>query len=64
FAVEIDRCRETQWTAAGQAQGLALRPLSQFYLGEIQKSGWLLGYASLSNIQISDAVDTLKKCIR
>ncbi|MGL4996631.1 MAG: PLP-dependent aminotransferase family protein, partial [Deefgea sp.] len=47
FAVEVDHSREPQWTAAGQAQGLALRPLSQFYLGEIQKSGWLLGYASL-----------------
>ncbi len=64
FAVEVDQNREPQWTAAGQAQGLALRPLSQFYLGEIQKSGWLLGYASLSNMQISSAVDTLRKCIR
>ncbi|WP_374758521.1 PLP-dependent aminotransferase family protein [uncultured Deefgea sp.] len=63
FAVEVDHQREPQWTAAGQAQGLALRPLSQFYFGERKKSGWLLGYASLSNIQINSAVDTLKKCL-
>ncbi|WP_288841681.1 PLP-dependent aminotransferase family protein [uncultured Deefgea sp.] len=63
FAVEVDHHREPQWTAAGQAQGLALRSLSQFYLGERKKSGWLLGYASLSNIQINSAVDTLKKCL-
>ncbi|MBM5572223.1 MULTISPECIES: MocR-like pyridoxine biosynthesis transcription factor PdxR [Deefgea] len=64
FAVEIEAERESQWTAAGQAQGLALRPLSQFYYDKVEKNGWLLGYAALSNIQISTAVDTLKKCLR
>ena len=63
FAVELAPQKEAQWTAAGHAQGLALRPLSQFYYDKVQKSGWLLGYASLSNIQISSAVDTLKDCL-
>nr|WP_314902266.1 hypothetical protein [uncultured Deefgea sp.] len=56
--------KEAAWTAAGQAKGLVLRPLSQFYLDEVKKTSWLLGYASLSNIQISTAVNTLKECIR
>ncbi|QZA77783.1 PLP-dependent aminotransferase family protein [Deefgea tanakiae] len=64
FAVEIAQHKEATWTAAGLAKGLALRPLSQFYFDDVKKTGWLLGYASLSNTQISAAVNTLKECIR
>ena len=63
FAVEVTAGKESAWTAAGIAQGLALRPLSQFYLGTKKKEGWLLGYASLNNIQISSAVNTLTDLI-
>ena len=63
FAVELTAGKESAWTAAGIAQGLTLRPLSQFYLGESKKEGWLLGYAALSNNEIRIASNTLIKCI-
>jgi GntR family transcriptional regulator/MocR family aminotransferase len=62
FAVQIPPDIAQAWTQAGQAQGLALRPLQPFYQGETEIAGWLLGYAALSNENIRMASNTLLNC--
>ncbi|MDW5418022.1 PLP-dependent aminotransferase family protein [Iodobacter sp. CM08] len=59
FSVCLDAGLEQAWTSAGSAAGLALRPLSAFYLAKPKIEGWLLGYAALSNTQIRSASQTL-----
>jgi GntR family transcriptional regulator/MocR family aminotransferase len=54
---------EPAWTATGHAQGLALRPLANFYAAQPKLEGWLMGYASLSNDQIRLQAYTLGKII-
>ena len=41
--------RGTRWTNPANAQGIGLRPLGQFYLGEPNLEGWLLGFGALDN---------------
>ncbi|MCX7207730.1 MAG: hypothetical protein NT086_17470 [Proteobacteria bacterium] len=55
FALQLPKGLEKPWTIKGSAAGLALRPLSAFYLEEAKIEGWLIGYASLSNEQIRTA---------
>ncbi|MEN9658696.1 MAG: hypothetical protein RL571_2161 [Pseudomonadota bacterium] len=59
FSVCLATGLEPAWTTAGSAAGLALRPLSSFYLGEPKIECWLMGYAALSNTQIRSASQAL-----
>lgn len=63
FAVWCPPSCEAEWTATGIAQGLPMRPLSQFYLGEKAREGFLMGYSSLSNDQIRLQAHTLASII-
>ncbi|WP_198314660.1 PLP-dependent aminotransferase family protein [Chitinibacter sp. GC72] len=63
FAVWCPAGCEAEWTAAGIAQGLPMRPLSKFYLGEPQGEGFLMGYSSLGNDTIRLQAYTLAKII-
>ncbi|WP_373974090.1 PLP-dependent aminotransferase family protein [Chitinibacter sp. SCUT-21] len=64
FTVRIPQGKESEWTNAGLARGLALRPLSQFFSQTPSIEGWLMGYASLSNDQIRLQANTLASIIR
>lgn len=48
-AVLLPTGGETHWTNPANARGIGLRPLGQFYLGEPNLEGWLLGFGALDN---------------
>ncbi|ELI6430715.1 PLP-dependent aminotransferase family protein [Aeromonas salmonicida subsp. salmonicida] len=48
-AVLLPAGGETRWTNPANARGIGLRPLGQFYLGEPNLEGWLLGFGALDN---------------
>ncbi len=48
-AVLLPAGGETRWTNPANARGMGLRPLGQFYLGEPNLEGWLLGFGALDN---------------
>lgn len=55
---------EARWTTAANQLGLGLRPLSQFYLGQPDREGWLLGYAGLDNGTQQRLCRTLGRLLR
>ncbi|QLI81253.1 PLP-dependent aminotransferase family protein [Chitinibacter fontanus] len=63
FAVWCPAGCEAKWATAGIAQGLPMRPLSKFYLGEQQGEGFLMGYSSLNNDEIRLQAYTLGNII-
>lgn len=55
---------EARWTNVANLQGLGLRPLRPFYLGEADREGWLLGYAGLDNGTLRQLCRDLGRILR
>jgi len=55
---------EARWTNMANRQGLGLRPLRPFYLGEADREGWLLGYAGLDNGTLRQLCRDLGRVLR